>query len=137
MVSRGHGYCRECKQVKPWFRFRIGQKDENWSICFSCERYGKDGLIKHKIHKEDPIRLEIQLHNLINSAMKNKMVDLRNHLFETLEKVKDNDMEPHDAKVICQIAQVIINSAKVEVDFLRVAGLNKSEFMQIEDKKEG
>lgn len=54
--------------------------------------------------------------------MKNKMSDLRNHLFETLEQLKDKD-QPLDlarAQAICGVAQTIIDSAKVEVAFMKV-----------------
>jgi hypothetical protein len=52
--------------------------------------------------------------------MKNKMTDLRNHLFETLEALKDKDqpMEIERAKAVSHVAQVLINSAKVEIQFL-------------------
>lgn len=56
--------------------------------------------------------------------MKNKIEDLRNHLFATLEALQDPD-EPMDldrAKAIAGVAQTVINSAKVEVDLLRVTG---------------
>jgi len=51
--------------------------------------------------------------------MKNKIEDLRNHLFLALEKLHDGDMSVEQARAIGDVAQVIINSAKVEVDFLR------------------
>lgn len=56
--------------------------------------------------------------------MKNKMVDLRNHLFSALEGLADEDkpMDLERAKAISEVAQTIINSAKVEVDAYRVAG---------------
>lgn len=56
--------------------------------------------------------------------MKNKITDLRNHLFETIESLKDAEkpMEIERAKAIADVAQVIVNSAKVEVDFLRMQG---------------
>jgi len=55
---------------------------------------------------------------------KNSISDLRDHLFETLERLKDEkDPLPLDrAKAICQVSQVIINSAKVEVDYLETVG---------------
>jgi hypothetical protein len=55
---------------------------------------------------------------------KNSISDLRDHLFETLERLKDKDepMELDRAKAICQVSQVIINSAKVEVDYLETVG---------------
>lgn len=45
-------------------------------------------------------------------------------LFDTLEGLrnKDKPMEIERAKAISDVAQVIINSAKVEVEHLKVAG---------------
>ena len=56
--------------------------------------------------------------------MKNRMTDLRNHLFETLEALKDADapMELERAKTISRVAQTIIESAKVEVDLVKAIG---------------
>ena len=57
--------------------------------------------------------------------MKNKIEDLRNHLFETIEMLKDADKEEETgmtlekAKVICHVSGQIIESAKVEVDYLK------------------
>jgi hypothetical protein len=54
--------------------------------------------------------------------MKNKLEDLRNHLFATLEALQDeeNPMALDRAKAVADVAQVLINSAKVEVDYVRV-----------------
>lgn len=56
--------------------------------------------------------------------MRNKIEDLRNHLFETLEALKDKDkpMELDRAKAVAEVAKVIVDTAKVEVDFVRVSG---------------
>lgn len=53
--------------------------------------------------------------------MKNKIEDLRNHLFATLESLQDDEkpMDINRAKAIADVAQVIVNSAKIEVDFIR------------------
>ncbi len=55
---------------------------------------------------------------------RNKIDDLRNHLFATLEALQDPEhpMELERAKTIADVAQVLVNSAKVEVDFVRVTG---------------
>lgn len=55
---------------------------------------------------------------------KNKIEDLRNHLFATLEALQDEEkpMEIERAKTIADVAQVIVNSAKIEVDFIRATG---------------
>jgi len=53
--------------------------------------------------------------------MKNRMEDLRNHLFETIEALKDEEkpMDIQRAGAIKDVAQTMVNSAKVEVDYLR------------------
>ena len=50
---------------------------------------------------------------------RNKIQDLRDHLFETIELLKINKLDIDKAKAIADVAQVIVNTAKVEVDFLR------------------
>ena len=60
--------------------------------------------------------------------MKNKIGDLRNHLFETLEALKDDEkpMDLDRARAVAEVAKVIVDSAKVEVDFLKVTGAVRS-----------
>jgi len=56
--------------------------------------------------------------------MKNKISDLRNHLFSVLEELTDPDStyDIAKAKVVADVAQVIINSAKVENDYIKIIG---------------
>lgn len=60
--------------------------------------------------------------------MKNKIEDLRNHLFETLEALKDEEhpMDLARANAIANVARVVVDSAKVEVQFLQVTGARTS-----------
>ncbi len=53
--------------------------------------------------------------------MKNKIEDLRNHLFATLEALQDPEkpMELDRAKAIADVGRVIIDSAKAEVQYLQ------------------
>lgn len=62
--------------------------------------------------------------NWRNSMAKNKMVDLRDHLFETIEALKDteNPMEIERAKAVSQVAQTIIESVKVQLKFAEIIG---------------
>ena len=52
---------------------------------------------------------------------KNKLEDLRNHLFETIELLKDDDrpMEVDRARAVAEVANTILESAKVELGFIR------------------
>ena len=70
--------------------------------------------------------------------MKNKLSDLRNHLFATLESLTEAHgdslkmpIEIERAKAVSEVAQTIINSAKLELQYLELAGGEnlKSEFL--------
>jgi hypothetical protein len=70
-------------------------------------------------------------------ATKNKMEDLRNHLFAALEGLSDEE-KPLDidrARAIADVATVIVNSAKVEVDFIKQTGRNTESNFISEVKK--
>lgn len=54
--------------------------------------------------------------------MSNDINDLRSHLFDALRGLKDKSMDLETAKGIADIGQVIINSAKVEVDYMKATG---------------
>jgi hypothetical protein len=70
------------------------------------------------------------------------MNDLRNHLFETLEALKDEDkpMDLDRAKAISTVALTLIETAKVEVKFLQATGAQSEnkffEGNQLPDKKQ-
>ena len=51
--------------------------------------------------------------------MAHSIDDLRNHLFDALQLLKDGKIDVSQAKAISDLSQTIINSAKVEVDYLR------------------
>jgi hypothetical protein len=59
--------------------------------------------------------------------MSNDINTLRNTLFETLRALRDRDnpIEIDRAKAINETAQVIINSVKLEIDHMRVAGTDQ------------
>lgn len=67
--------------------------------------------------------------------MKNKLVDLRNHLFATLEALQDPDkpMEIDRARAISEVAQTVINTAKVELEFVELTG-QKTEIEFLRDE---
>ena len=54
----------------------------------------------------------------------NDITELRRHLFETLKALRnpDNPMDIERARAVCEVAQVITNTAKVEIDYLRHTG---------------
>ena len=56
--------------------------------------------------------------------MKNKIEDLRDHLFATLEDLRDKDKPREIAreKAIANVAAAIVNSAKVENEYMKLTG---------------
>lgn len=70
--------------------------------------------------------------------MKNKLEDLRNHLFATLEALQDKEkpMPLDRARAIAEVAQTLINSAKVEVEFLEVTGGTGSGFISHDETQQ-
>ena len=69
--------------------------------------------------------------------MKNKIEDLRNHLFATLEALQDDDnpIDIERAKAVAQVSQQIIESAKVEVKFIEAVGGDGSGFIPKHERK--
>lgn len=70
--------------------------------------------------------------------MKNKIDDLRNHLFAQLERLGDEDLQPEAlerelarGRGISEIAQTLIDCAKVEVSYVKAVGADRgSEFLE-------
>lgn len=60
----------------------------------------------------------------------NDISALRSHLFNTLAALQDkeNPMDIERAKAVCQVGDVIISSAKAEIDFARVNGSVDTQF---------
>lgn len=71
--------------------------------------------------------------------MKNKIEDLRNHMFAAIEELNEMDLmklEPEErkaaidrAKAIASLGSVIVNSVKTEVEFFKAGGKKGLEVM--------
>jgi hypothetical protein len=70
--------------------------------------------------------------------MSNDINKLREHLFATLEQLRDGTMDLDRAKAVAEVSQVVINSAKVEVDYLRATEqVQGTGFIRIEQQVHG
>lgn len=69
--------------------------------------------------------------------MNPNITELRKHLLGTLEDLRNRDkpMEPDRARAIAQVADVLVDTARVEVDYLRATSQTGSEFMQSSEAK--
>lgn len=59
------------------------------------------------------------------------ITQLRQHLLDTLADLRnrDNPMEPDRARAVAQVASVLVDTARVEVDFMKVTDQNQSSFL--------
>lgn len=63
--------------------------------------------------------------------MSTHISDLREHLMQTLESLRNrsNPMEPDRARAIATVAGVLVDTARVEVDYIRATGQDTSNFI--------
>lgn len=63
--------------------------------------------------------------------MSNRIEDLREHLFATLRDLRDKamPMEIERAKAVAEVARAVIDTAKVECEFVKVTGVKGSGFI--------
>ncbi len=62
--------------------------------------------------------------------MSKNIDDLRTFLFETLEGLKDGSINPAVANAINTVSKTVIDTAKTEIEFLRVSGSISSAFLE-------
>lgn len=62
----------------------------------------------------------------------NSIDDLRTHLFDTLAALKDPEkpMDLDRAKTIAEVGQVLINSARAEIEFMKITGGTGTGFIE-------
>lgn len=68
--------------------------------------------------------------------MKNKISDLRDHMFAALERLSNEDLTPEQlekeiqrSKAISEVGKVIVDTAKTEVDFMRLTKKKTNDFI--------
>ena len=62
----------------------------------------------------------------------NDITELREHLFAALKGLRDKSLDIDRAKAISEVAQTVINSAKVEVEYMKEVGGKGSGFLKSE-----
>lgn len=65
--------------------------------------------------------------------MSRTIEDLRTILFETLDGIRDGKIELDKARAINEVSKTIVDSAKVEVDFIRATGTGETGFIPDSD----
>ena len=75
--------------------------------------------------------------------MKNKIADLRNHMFAALERLSAEDLTEEDLKkeiqrsqAISEVGKVIVESAKTEIMYAKLTGKGRENAANFIDEKE-
>ena len=58
--------------------------------------------------------------------------ELRQHLMNTLADLRNREtpMEPDRARAVAQVASVLVDTARVEVDYIKATGADRSNFLE-------
>ncbi len=75
--------------------------------------------------------------------MKNKIADLRNHMFAALERLSAEDLTEEDLKkeiqrsqAISEVGKVIVESAKTEILYAKLTGKGRDQAANFLEEKE-
>lgn len=71
--------------------------------------------------------------NTNTPAMAPHIDQLRQHLMDTLADLRNRDkpMEPDRARAVAQVASVLVDTAKVEIEYLKATSQDRSKFLEI------
>lgn len=60
------------------------------------------------------------------------ITELRQQLLDTLKDLRNREqpMEPDRARAVAQVAAVLVDTAKVEVDYIKATGSDRSDFIE-------
>ena len=66
------------------------------------------------------------------TTMQPHIQQLRAHLMDTLADLRNRDkpMEPDRARAVAQVASVLVDTAKVEIDYLKATNQDRSTFLE-------
>jgi hypothetical protein len=67
---------------------------------------------------------------------RNKLSDLRDHMFEVLERLKDGDMDVKTAGAAAQVGGVLVEVAKLEYNALKDLGGKASFLSELEVQRQ-
>lgn len=103
-------------------KFRDGNRDncalDNLYLCTRAENMKQNTIHRYPDDVKQGIRALIHLKGKLKNM--NNIEMLRAKLFETIDNLNSGKINVEQAKAIAEIGGVIVQSAKTEVDFLKV-----------------
>jgi hypothetical protein len=120
--------CMRCDMGLGWEDVYKGGK-----FVYFCKKcHDRDLQVKAAMAR---FILTRKLNNLIKKAdkMPNLIGDLRGHLFQTIEGLKDGTISPDIAAQIVDVAKAVIDSARAENEFIALTGSGGSGFIPLQE----
>lgn len=128
-IKKGYGANEEIineiiseHELEKWvlnFRSKIIEKLEEQTSNFELIEIETKKIEIKGFHPNKSINMEDEK---VNSEKTNNFDSMRQILFDSMKMVKDGKLDKENAKAISIIGQTIINSVKVELDFLKLSG---------------
>lgn len=121
-----HGYELLKDDVNVILKYGYGLNIERTSYIVPIKEIGqwiKNNFVPKikQVTAESSTGLHTYKYSLaMSKPTENNITSLRNHLFEAIRKLEGGTMKPDEAKSMAQLAQTIINSAKLELDYKRM-----------------
>ena len=134
MALKDKYYCWQCDKLQPWWRFSfldIDKFDAGTLQWINCVKHYNVGVSKDQMLQNTVLRHRIErLLKKVNMSDKN-IHTMRDTLFATMDKLLKNEIDVPRALAIVSVAQTIVNSAKVEIEFQKLIDPDgrKSQFL--------
>jgi len=125
-----YGYKPVCSKCGTEIGYFTENKIKRLAYCYKC--YNHNINLQNKI---DLLNAEYTLKRLIKkiNKMPNSIGSLRDTLFSTINGLKDGSIQIDTAKQITETAKAIIDSCRVENEFMAIAGGHGSGFIPVID----
>ncbi len=105
--------------------FGFGVNIETVPIMFDIKDWDENISKLTPIYKGKPVIVEPPVSN--TQSTENNIKELRNHLFSALRKLEGGTMDAHEGKAVASVAQTILNSARLELEYReKIGGQNKT-----------
>lgn len=121
----GHTYFNGTREIQIVVSKGFGPSEKIEKLCIEeidldikLESFSDAPKIDNsEILNKEPLKLKFIKPLEMSEQTEDNLTGLRKHLFSAIRKLEGGTMKNEEAKAMAQVSQVIINSAKLEMEF--------------------
>lgn len=121
----GHTYFKGTREIQIVISKGFGASEKTEKLCIEevdldiklASFSDAPKIDNSEILNKEPLKLKIIKPLEMSEQTEDNLTGLRKHLFSAIRKLEGGTMKNEEAKAMAQVAQVIINSAKLEMEF--------------------